>query len=165
MQIEKHSWGVALAVMSFLTAAMPVVSAQSAGNQRTIEGTTWRTVVTPRNCQSGDATSPSLAGLFTFHQGGTMAEYGVAAGSSPAVRSPGHGVWQRLAGWQLYSFAFTFNRYNASGIFVGTQRVTGELELEASGDTFATRSVVEILDGDDVVIARFCATAAGTRFR
>jgi hypothetical protein len=98
------------------------------------------------NCQTG-APFPSLAGLFTFHQGGTLAEYGIGRFES-RTPEPGHGVWQRLAGWQLYSFAFTFNRYNASGIFLGTQRVAGELKLGASGDTFATRSVVEILDGE-----------------
>ena len=48
-----------------------------------------------------------LAGQFTFHEGGTMAEYGIGPGSSPALRSPGHGVWQRRHGWQVYSFAFT----------------------------------------------------------
>ncbi len=162
MRLKRHVWGIALAVISVLTAAMPVISAQGGSHERTIEGT-WRTVVTPRNCQTGDP-FPSLAGLFTFHQGGTMAEYGIGAGSSPALRSPGHGVWHREAGWQVYSFAFTFNRYNASGIFQGTQKVTGELELDGSGDTFATRSLIEMLDANDVVIGSGCATAAGARF-
>lgn len=162
MKLKRHVWGIALAVISLLTAAMAVVSAQGASHERTIEGT-WRTVVTPRNCQTGDP-FPSLAGLFTFHQGGTMAEYGIGAGSSPALRSPGHGVWRREAGWQVYSFGFTFNRYNASGIFQGTQKVTGELELDGGGDTFATRSLIEMLDANDVVIGSGCATATGARF-
>ncbi len=172
MKLERYSRGVALAVISLLTAAMPVVSAQppripgppvkGAVNERTIQGT-WRTVVTPHNCQTGNP-FPSLAGLFTFHQGGTMAEYGIGPGSSPALRSPGHGIWQRLHGWQLYSFGFTYNRYDASGLFLGTQKVTGEVELGADGDTFATRSVVEILDVNDVLVGSACATAAGTRF-
>jgi hypothetical protein len=149
-------------MMSLLTTAMPVVSAQSAVNERTIQGT-WRTVVTPHNCQTGTQ-FPSLAGLFTFHQGGTMAEYGIGAGSSPALRSPGHGVWARLAGWQVYSFGFTYNRYDAGGNFLGTQKITGEVELGADGDTFATRSAVEILNAADVVVGSGCATAVGTRF-
>ena len=93
-----------------------------------------------------------------------MAEYGIGPGSSPALRSPGNGVWRRRHGWQLYSFAFTFYRYNSSGIFIGSQRITGDLELGAGGDTFATRSVIEILDVNDVVVGSGCATAAGTRF-
>jgi len=78
-----------------------------------------------------------------------MSEYGNGPGSSPALRSPGHGVWQREQGWQEYSFAFTFYRYNASGVFLGSQRITPALELGASGDEFATRSVVEVFDVDD----------------
>ena len=83
----------------------------------------------------------TLSGLFTFNQGGTMSEYGIGPGSSPALRSPGHGVWQREHGWQDYSFAFTYYRYNASGVFLGSQRVRAALELGASGDEFASRSV------------------------
>src|SRR5205085_11290377 len=85
----------------------------SNGHERTIVGV-WRTVVTGRNCQTGDALG-SIPGLFTFNEGGTMAEYGIGPGSSPAMRSPGHGLWQREHGWQEYSFAFRYYRYNASG--------------------------------------------------
>ncbi len=162
MKHKRHMSGIALAVITVLTTAMPVVSAQSDVNERSIEGT-WRTVVTPHNCQTGDP-FPSLAGIFTFHQGGTMAEYGIGPGSSPALRSPGHGVWQRRHGWQLYSFAFTFYRYNSSGIFLGSQKITGELELGAGGDAFKTRSVIESLDVNDIVVGSGCATAVGTRF-
>src|SRR5688572_10218744 len=162
MTFTTHTSGIALAVMTVLTTAMPVVSAQSAVNERSIQGT-WRTIVTPHNCQTGVPFSP-LAGQFTFHQGGTMAEYGIGPGSSPALRSPGHGVWQRQHGWQVYSFAFTFYRYNASGALLGSQKITGDLELGGSGDAFATRSVIEILDVNDVVVGSGCATAVGTRF-
>ena len=93
-----------------------------------------------------------------------MSEYGIGPGSSPALRSPGHGVWQREHGWQEYSFAFTYYRYNASGVFIGSQKVTAVLELGASGDEFATRSAIEIFDVNDNLIGAGCATAAGTRF-
>ena len=93
-----------------------------------------------------------------------MSEYGIGPGSSPALRSPGHGVWQREHGWQEYSFTFTYYRYDASGVFIGSQKVTATLELGAGGDEFATRSVVEILDATDHVIGAGCATAVGTRF-
>ena len=92
-----------------------IVSDVNRPTQRTIRGV-WRTVVTPRNCQTGQRYPDSLQGLFTFNQGGTMSEYGIGPGSSPALRSPGHGVWQREHGWQDYSFAFTYYRYNASGV-------------------------------------------------
>ena len=171
MNLKKHTWVLASAVISALTITVSIVSAQgiqsqssatSKANARTIQGV-WRTVVTARNCQTG-APILSFPGLFTFHSGGTMSEYGIGPGSSPALRSPGHGVWQREHGWQEYSFAFTYYRYNASGVFIGWQKVTAALELGASGDEFATRSVIEIFDVDDNLIATGCATAAGTRF-
>ena len=172
MTIPKHRLLIAFAVAVILTTPVSIVFAQdiqnerstttSQANARTLRGV-WRTVVTPRNCQTGEA-FPSLQGLFTFNQGGTMSEYGIGPGSSPALRSPGHGVWQREHGWRDYSFAFTFYRYDASGIFRGSQKITAALELFPGGDEFATRSVIEVLDVNDNVIGTGCATAAGRRF-
>jgi hypothetical protein len=51
-----------------------------------------------------------------------------------------------------------------SGVFIGSQRVSGALELGGSGDQFASRSAIEILDDHDNVIAMGCAAALGTRF-
>ena len=133
------------------------------GVQRTIQGA-WRTMVTGVDCQTGAPLGSPFPGLFTFNEGGTMSEYGIGPGSSPALRSPGHGVWQRGQGWQNYSFAFTYYRYDANGVFIGSQKVTAALELAASGDEFISHSVVSILDANDNVIATRCGRAAGTRF-
>jgi hypothetical protein len=169
VNLKKRTWVVPCAVISTLTIAVSLVVAQdtqpqqsSASSERSIYGV-WRTVVTARNCQTDDAIL-TLSGLFTFNQGGTMSEYGIGPGSSPALRSPGHGVWQRDHGWQDYSFAFTFYRYNASGVFLGSQRVSATLELGAGGDEFSSRSAIEILDVNGAVIGSGCATAVGTRF-
>ena len=93
-----------------------------------------------------------------------MAEYGIGPGSSPALRSPGHGLWQREEGWQDYSLHFTFYRYNASGVFVGSQKIMAALELGESGDDFTTNSSIQVLDVDGYVVGGGCATAAGMRF-
>ena len=138
-----------------------VASAQAP--ERTIQGA-WRTMVTGVDCQTGVPLGTPFPGLFTFNEGGTMSEYGIGPGSNPALRSPGHGVWQHEHGWQNYSYAFTYYRYNSSGVFIGSQKVTSALELGASGDEFITHSVVSVLDANDNVIATRCATAAGTRF-
>ena len=154
---------LALTVAMMTAATMTIVAGQEA-NERTIVGA-WQTVVTPRNCQTGQPVgSATLRGLFTFHDGGTMSEFGVAPGSSPALRSPGHGVWQREQGWQEYSFAFTHYRYDASGVLIGSQEVSGTLELGPDPDEFTTRSTVEVVDPNDNLLGTFCATAAGTRF-
>ena len=133
------------------------------GVHRTIQGA-WRTMVTGVDCQTGVPLGAPFPGLFTFNEGGTMSEYGIGPGSNPALRSPGHGVWQHELGWQNYSYAFTYYRYDSSGVFIGSQKVTSALELGASGDEFITHSVVSVLDANDNVIATRCATAAGTRF-
>ena len=64
----------------------------------------------------------------------------------------------------MFSSAFTFYRNNASGVLLGSQRIRGDLDLDRGGKTFATRSVIEVLDLNDAVIGGGCATAAGTRF-
>ena len=63
------------------------------GVHRTIQGA-WRTMVTGVDCQTGVPLGTPFPGLFTFNEGGTMSEYGIGPGSNPALRSPGHGVWQ-----------------------------------------------------------------------
>ena len=167
--MKKQMAFVTFAVISALTITAPAVSSQGVQNQQsspssstaTVRGV-WRTVVTPRNCQT-DEPITSFPGLFTFNEGGTMAEYGINPGSSPALRSPGHGFWQREHGWQAYSLVFTYYRYNASGVFLGSQKITASLELSAGSAEFATRSAIEVLDVDGNVIGTGCATAAGTR--
>ena len=172
MNISKRTWAVPCAVISTLAIAVALAAAQdsqhqqssatSTASERTIQGV-WRTAVTPRNCQTGAAIL-TLSGLFTFNQGGTLSEYGIGPGSSPALRSPGHGVWQHEHGWQDYSFAFTYYRYDASGVFLGSQKVRATLELGVGGDEFTSRSAIETLDVNGAVIGTGCATAVGTRF-
>ena len=173
MTLPKRRFVIALAMitplaMTISIASVPNVkgkqsSAVSNASERTIEGV-WRTAVAPRNCQT-DAVGPfGIRGLFTFHEGGTMSEFGVAPGSTPALRSPGHGIWQREHGWQDYSLAFTYYRYDVSGAFVGSQKVRATLELGASGDEFTGKSAVEVFDANDNLVATACAASVGTRF-
>jgi hypothetical protein len=153
----------ALMLIAALTVAFSSASAQEEP-ERTIQGV-WVTMVTPVNCQTGDPLAPPFRSLLTFNMGGTMSAFGgISPGLTPALLSPSAGVWQREQGWQNYSYKFTFYRYNASGVFIGSQRVTSALQLGASGNEFTTQADVEALDTNDNVIATFCATAAGTRF-
>ena len=130
----------------------------------------WRTVVTPRNCQTGLPVAPASRGLLTFNEGGTLAEYN-SPGQNPALRSPGHGVWQRKDDLrtdsndlsQQYSFVFVINRYDASGVFISSQKVTAALKLSANGNGFTTNAAVEIFDANDNLIGTGCATGVGTR--
>lgn len=131
--------------------------------ERTVEGV-WRTAVAPRNCET-DAVGPfGIRGLFTFHEGGTLSEYGIGPGATPALRSPGHGVWQKEHGWQRYSLAFTYYRYDINGVFAGTQRVRATLELDANGDRFTGKSVIEVFDASDNLTTTLCGASMAVRF-
>ena len=67
-----------------------------------------------------------LRGLFTFHEGGTASSIGLALVRLGVAQSRPRTVASRtwLAGAQ---HAFTHYRYDASGAFVGSQRVTSAL--------------------------------------
>ena len=131
------------------------------GQSRTIVGV-WQTVVTPRNCQTGLPVAPDFQSLVTYNKGGTVAEFG--GGGNPILRSPGHGVWRRANGWRTYSLKFLFLRFNASGVFIGKQRITQTTELAANGDQLTSSGTVEVLDLNGSVIGSGCSTATATRF-
>ncbi len=162
--------GMTLAVMLTLVVAQGLAfdpEAQAGDSKNRPRGLVgvWQTMVTGRDCQTGDPLGPAvIRGLFTFNLGGTMSEYGIGPGSSPALRSPGHGLWRRELGFKDYSYLFTYNRYDTTGAFVGTQEVRASLELAESGDEIATRSAVDVIDPNGNVVRSFCATATGTRF-
>ena len=152
---------------------------QTERSQRNIVGA-WRTAVTQRNCQTGVPLAPASRGLLTFNEGGTLSEFNAGPASPPAMRSPGHGVWERLREHE-YSFVFIINRYDASSVFIGTQKIRATLELgarelgasgnvftnngaiSASRNSYTANASVEIFDAGDNLIGRGCATSVGTR--
>ena len=137
---------------------------QTERSQQNIVGV-WRTVVTSRNCETGLPVAPTFRGLITFNQDGTMSESSVAFGQTPALRSLSHGVWkEQRRGRRNYSFTYIHNRYDASGVFIGTRKITGTLDLGTIGDGFTTNSLVEAFNADDILIGTGCSTAVGTRF-
>ena len=171
MTLGKYAAIVGFAVVSFFGVGVPLLPLTPTTNNRRSRRTTTGAPSSargePSSLRGTVRLAPplgSLHGLFTFNDGGTMAEYGIAPGQSPALRSPGHGAWQREHGWQDFSFAFTFYRYDASGVFLGSQRVRAAATLGAGGDQLATSSIIEVLDVNDVVVGGGCGTAVGTRF-
>ena len=148
--------GSLLGILIVISGAQLCASGQENNHERSIEGT-WRTNVTPVNCQTGTAVAPAFPGLLGFNKGGTL------AGTSTVAASV-HGVWKREGGWENYSFAFTNFRYNASGVFIGSQTVRQTAKLAASGNEFTSSGTVEIFDTNGNVIGSGCAAATGTRF-
>ncbi len=130
-------------------------------NDRNLTGV-WETVVTPRNCMTGTPVAPDFQGLITFNDGGTLAE--IASGGNPALRSPGHGVWQRTNSWRNYSMKLIFLRFNASGVLIGKQRIIQTVHLSGNGDESTSSGTVEILDLNGNVLGGGCSTSTATRF-
>lgn len=152
---------LALAIMAILI-SQPVTNAQSLVKAGTSIKGVWKTTVTPRSCETGDQIMPAFEGLLTLNFGGTMAE--TSSGSAPGARGPGHGVWQRLPGWQIYSMSFLFQRFSPVGL-IGTTVVYQEVQLDDSGDAFTSTGTVEIVGNDGTTIAAICSTSTGTRFQ
>lgn len=123
-----------------------------------LEGT-WRVKVTIRVCQTG-AEIFTFPALVTFAQGGTMTE--TSADSSPAVRGPGHGVWQHTGG-RTYRALFEAFTYDAAGRWTGTQRITSPTRLGHDSDNFNATASLEIFDTDGTLIFMGCSTAVGRR--
>ena len=136
------------------------VEKQTERSQRNIVGV-FRTRVTQRNCQTGNPIG-TFQGLVTFNEGGTMAETSTAL--SPALRTPGHGVWRREPGFQQYSFAFTFLRFNPDGTFFGTQVIRQSLTLVPGGNQYNATGFVEAYNASGNLLGTGCATSVGTRF-
>lgn len=154
---------IVLSIGAALTTVSTMSLAWSKGADRTLVGA-WRTAITLVDCQTGQPVGvPPIRGLQTFNLGGTLSEYGIGPGSTPALRSPGTGVWERDHGWRDHSVTFVYYRYDPSGAFIGSQRVVSDLRLAASRDGFESISVVEILDVSDNVVATRCAAVVGTR--
>ena len=132
----------------------------SVNSRQSIEGV-WKTTVTQRNCQTG-VPLRTFRALLTFNDGGTLSE--TAAGSSPSLRGPGHGVWEKVSR-TTYSISFVFLRFNADGTFAGTQKTVQTVGIGGrSGETTESTGSVQIFDADDNLLGAGCATSAGTRF-
>jgi len=145
---------VALAAGIF---AMPARATQTSESQAgKLEGT-WRVQVTIRDCQSGAALR-TFPAMLTFAQGGTLTE--TTTGFPPALRSPGHGVWEKIGGhnYRAVSEAFLFNPANS---WTGTQRLSQIIEIGSEPDGFKSTATNEIFDINGNLIVTGCATAVG----
>ena len=119
----------------------------------------WVTQVTRRNCDTGEPIGTSRPQL-TFAEGGTFLE--TIAPST--IRSPGNGIWKREHGWNEYSSALRFMRYDAAGVFVGSGVVRAAITLDETGDQYTSTATNDVLDVNGNVIGSGCATSVSTRF-
>jgi hypothetical protein len=164
--------GAMVALLSVLTLASALVLTPVGGVEakesdgpgkagaqaRKLEGT-WRVQVTIRDCQTGAEvrTAPSM---ITFAQGGTLTD--TAAGPSPALRGPGHGVWRRTGG-RTYSMVIEAFTFDPSGAWTGTLRVAHTVEIGDNPDELTSSGTNEIRDANGNLLATGCSTAVAQR--
>jgi len=121
----------------------------------------WLTQVTRRNCVTGEPIAPVGNIQLTYARGGTLLE---TIGPS-TLRSHGNGIWKREHGWNEYSYALRFMRYDSAGAFVGSGVVRGAITLDETGDHYTATATNDVLDANGNVIASGCATSVSTRFQ
>ena len=156
-------FGIIMTVVILMISIVPVmpqsVTAQSEARERSLVGV-WVTEVTRRNCETGEPIAATGRIQLTYAEGGTLLE---TIGPS-IVRSPGNGIWKREHGWNEYSYALRFMRYDAAGVFVGSGVVRGAITLDETGDHYTATATNDVLDAAGNVIGSGCATSVSTRF-
>jgi hypothetical protein len=154
--------GIIMTVVILMISVVPViaqsVTAQSEAPERSLVGV-WVTEVTRRNCETGEPIGTSRPQL-TFAEGGTLLE---TIGPS-TIRSPGNGIWKREHGWNEYSSALRFMRYDAAGSFIGSGVVRVAITLDETGNHYTSTATNDVLDVNGSVISSGCATSVSTRF-
>ena len=122
----------------------------------------WSLEVTLRVCATGEPIPgvDPFSTQNTFHQGGTMTEFGTRF--APATRNVGQGVWKKV-GRSTYASRFVFHRFDASGLYMGDQDVRRISRLSQDGHWMAATARVELTDANGVVVLRGCATEEGPR--
>jgi hypothetical protein len=153
--------GTALALLVLVGGLQISVLGQSdEAPERSLVGV-WFTQVTRRNCDTGEPIAATGRIQLTFAEGGTLLE---TIGPS-ILRSPGNGIWKREHGWNEYSYAVRFMRFDAAGVFVGSGVVRAALTLDDTGDQYTATATNDVLDAAGNVISSGCATSVSTRFK
>ncbi len=120
---------------------------------------TWDTVVTIRNCDSGDAIT-SFQSVGSFNKGGTFS--GITSGMPPTARTSERGIWSHVRA-KLYRFRFKAYLYNPAAVAIGYQIVTHDLELDRDGLNWSSGGISQFFNMVGVEIGSGCSTAVGSR--
>ena len=151
--------GTALVLLVLVGGKQISVSGQDdKGHESSLVGV-WFTQVTRRNCDTGDPIGTSRIQL-TFAEGGTFLE---TIGPT-TLRSPGNGIWKHEHGWNEYSYALRFMRFDAAGVNVGSGVVRAFITLDDTGNSYTSTATNDVLDVNGNVISSGCATSVSTRF-
>jgi hypothetical protein len=156
-ETKKKSLGAVFGLAGLLICALAPSAALARGPGERIEGV-WTSDVTITDCSSGTILA-TFHGLGMFIHGGSLSQ---TNNMNPALASPSAGHWEFLGG-RSYSASFQFFRFDTTGTWTGTQKVSRDITLDSSGDTFTSVISFTTYDVNGNVIASGCGTETATR--
>jgi hypothetical protein len=154
-----------VATSALATSAAPAASGHDRARTSTtphgqqLNGT-WMTTVQLTDAPPGAPTS--FNALDTFLPGGSLLVSSSAA--NPALRTLAHGTWVR-AGDHRFASTFVWFRFDPTGQYVGTQRVSRTMVLAEDGTSFEASDVVQVIAPTGAVVVTIHGTESGTLLR
>jgi hypothetical protein len=121
---------------------------------------TWTTTVQLTDAPPGAPTS--FNALDTFLPGGSLLVSSSAP--SPALRTLAHGTWIRT-GDHRFASTFVWFRFDPTGQYVGTQRVSRTMVLAKDGASFQASDIVQVVSPTGAVVATIHGMESGTLLR
>jgi hypothetical protein len=127
--------------------------------QQQLNGT-WTTTVQLTDAPPG--APAEFNALDTFLPGGNL----LVSSSAPsaALRTLAHGAWIRT-GDHRFSSTFMWFRFDPTGQYIGTQRVSRTMVLAKNGGTFQASDTVQVVAPTGAVAATIHGTESGTLLR
>ena len=157
MKTTFTSIGLVALIVVLIGCSQSFVAAQNDQKSAPAINGVWQTVVTPRICANGNPVGPTFPGILMFVQDGSM------TGTSTAVTST-YGYWTRESGRGEYSFASLSLKYDASGNFAGSRRISQNVSVNETGDAFTSSGTFQDFDTAGNATISGCSTATGSRF-
>jgi hypothetical protein len=148
--------GMALGTVLELTVAPISAFAQSAQEQRGIEGV-WDARISVVQCDTGKVISTGGRAMLMFINGG-----GLTVINPDFRRTTSLGTWRHLRG-RNYTAVNRFFTFNADDSFAGTQATTVDIDLSSNADEYTATATFEFFDPADQLIRAGCATSTATR--
>ncbi len=133
-------------------------------NGQKLEGT-WSTVVTTRDCTTGEL-GRSFPALETYHRGGTMTEFSTGANTANPIggRTTAQGVWQYESNG-VYSGISQFFRIRPDGVYMGKTNSVMEISLGEDRDSFTSTQRQQGFDLAGNPLPPRCDSRVGTRLK
>jgi hypothetical protein len=131
---------------------------------KTLAGT-WAVQVSFVTCDTAVPTQPTFPTLHTYlgENAGSMIEHGGRVGPPPTVsRTVAQGTWQRVRG-SRYEAVYEFFRFDGTGAFIGSNRITRDITLGSKGLFFSSTGTAVGFDAAGTQIGVACLRETGLR--